>query len=686
MSEDAAAYRVLARKYRPASFAGLIGQDPLVRTLSNAIAMDRLAHAYLLTGVRGVGKTSTARIIARALNCIGEDGTGGPTPDPCGTCDHCVSIAEDRHVDVIEMDAASRTGIDDVRELIESVRYRPVSARYKVYIIDEVHMLSKQAFNALLKTLEEPPPHVKFVFATTEVRRLPVTVLSRCQRFDLRRVDMEVLIEHFSRIAADEGAEVEPAALALIARAADGSVRDGLSVLDQAMVHEGTRITEEAVRAMLGLADRTRLFDLFDMLMKGAIKDALDCFSELHDAGAEPQALLQDLLELCHWLTRLKHVPAAADDPAVPEVERTRGRAMAEALTVPSLTQTWQMLLKGLEETSRAARPALAAEMIAGADRLRRRPAEPGRCAPRHRRRRRERASERGARAICPRAGTGRRCNHRHRYCRHCGRTRSCNSAGAGARARSDAGERTRAAPGLARGNRRARRGAARTDPQRVAQDRGAPGAGRRGHGRDQLRPLARPQDAGPPSGQAPGVDRRALDDRAERGRGRADPRGAGSSRAGSGRQGGDGPPPGAPGPRCLPRRARAKGAPDDDPIAAGRRKRRRLFLMKNIGKMLKQAQAMQTKMAELQESLGTLEIEGTAGGGLVRVTLTGKGEMRRLSIDPALVKDDEVEVLEDLIVAAFNDGKARVEQLVQERMAEVTGGLKLPPGLDLGL
>ena len=363
MSEDAAAYRVLARKHRPASFAGLIGQDALVRTLSNAIAMDRLAHAWLLTGVRGVGKTSTARIIARALNCIGADGSGGPTPEPCGRCDHCVSIAEDRHVDVIEMDAASRTGIDDVRELIESVRYRPVSARYKVYIVDEVHMLSKQAFNALLKTLEEPPPHVKFVFATTEVRRLPVTVLSRCQRFDLRRVDMETLAAHFAGIAAAEGAEVEPAALALIARAADGSVRDGLSVLDQAMAHEGTRITEAAVRAMLGLADRTRLFDLFDMLMQGAIKDALDCFAELHDAGAEPQALLQDLLELCHWLTRLKLVPAAADDPALPEAERTRGRAMAAALAVPSLTQTWQMLLKGLEEANQAARPALAAEM-----------------------------------------------------------------------------------------------------------------------------------------------------------------------------------------------------------------------------------------------------------------------------------------------------------------------------------
>ena len=318
MSEDAAAYRVLARKYRPASFAGLIGQDALVRTLSNAIAMDRLAHAYLLTGVRGVGKTSTARIIARALNCIGEDGTGGPTPEPCGACDHCISIAEDRHVDVIEMDAASRTGIDDVRELIESVRYRPFRRATRSTSSTKCTCSRSRPSTHCSRRLRSAAP--RQIRVRDDRGSAPAgDRASRCQRFDLRRVDMEVLVEHFSDIAAKEGAEVEPAALALIARAADGSVRDGLSVLDQAMAHEGTRITEEAVRAMLGLADRTRLFDLFDMLMKGAIKDALDCFSELHNAGAEPQTLLQDLLELCHWLTRLKHVPAAADDPAVPE-------------------------------------------------------------------------------------------------------------------------------------------------------------------------------------------------------------------------------------------------------------------------------------------------------------------------------------------------------------------------------
>jgi len=307
MNNDASApYRVLARKYRPTSFAGLIGQDVLVRTLTRAIETDRLAQAYLLTGVRGVGKTSTARIIARALNCIGADGTGGPTPEPCGQCEHCVAIADDRHIDVIEMDAASRTGVGDIRELIDGVRYRPVTARYKVYIIDEVHMLSMQAFNALLKTLEEPPPHVIFVFATTEVRKVPVTVLSRCQRFDLRRVEESVLAAHFKQIAAREGAEIAGDALDIIARAADGSVRDGLSLLDQAFAHTAGPVTADAVRDMLGLADRTQIFTLFDLLMQGDTKAALENLQLQHSAGADPQVVLRDLLELCHWLTRLK--------------------------------------------------------------------------------------------------------------------------------------------------------------------------------------------------------------------------------------------------------------------------------------------------------------------------------------------------------------------------------------------
>ncbi|WP_119420521.1 DNA polymerase III subunit gamma/tau [Desertibaculum subflavum] len=361
---EPAAYRVLARKHRPADFSSLIGQDALVRTLTNAFESGRLAHAFILTGVRGVGKTTTARIIARALNCVGPDGTGGPTINPCGICEPCRAIAEDRHVDVIEMDAASRTGIGDIREIIEAVRYAPASARYKVYIIDEVHMLSTAAFNGLLKTLEEPPPHVKFVFATTEIRKVPVTVLSRCQRFDLRRVEAERLVAHLGNIAKAEGVTVAPEALALIARAAEGSVRDALSLLDQAIAHGNGAVEAEAVRDMLGLADRGQVLDLFEAIMRGDVPEALRLYGQQHEAGTDPEAVVRDLLELTHWLTRLRIVPALADDPSVPEAERGRGRAMAQKLGMAVLQRAWQMLLKGLGEVQRAPRPAAAAEML----------------------------------------------------------------------------------------------------------------------------------------------------------------------------------------------------------------------------------------------------------------------------------------------------------------------------------
>ena len=360
---DSTEYRVLARKYRPSSFEALIGQDALVRTLSNAIEMGRVAHAFILTGVRGVGKTTTARIIARALNCVGSDGKGGPTVDPCGVCDNCVSIRDDRHVDVFEMDAASRTGVDDVRELIEGVRYRPVSARYKVYIIDEVHMLSRNAFNALLKTLEEPPEHVKFIFATTEIRKVPVTVLSRCQRFDLRRVEMERLAEHFKWVAGQEGVLVDDHALHLIARAADGSVRDGLSLLDQALAPRTDKLDVEAVRNMLGLADRAQVYDLFDQVMAGDIAGALDRFDTMYHDGADPLVVLQDILDVVYWLTRIKTAPTVADAAYTPELERTRGKEMATNLSMPTLTRAWQLMLKGVGEVQSAPNAVQAAQM-----------------------------------------------------------------------------------------------------------------------------------------------------------------------------------------------------------------------------------------------------------------------------------------------------------------------------------
>ncbi len=365
----AESYRVLARKYRPQTFAELIGQDSLVRILTNAIAADRLPHAFILTGVRGVGKTSTARIIARALNCVGTDGAGGPTAEPCGVCEHCTAITEDRHVDVLEMDAASRTGVGDIRELIDGVRYRPTSARYKIYIIDEVHMLSTSAFNALLKTLEEPPEHVKFIFATTEIRRVPVTVLSRCQRFDLRRIDAERLVSHFTDIARREDARIAAAAISLIARAADGSVRDGLSLLDQAITHAGGvagehEIAEAEVRDMLGLADGAQLYDLFHGVMKGEIGAALELLSAMYEAGADPVVILQDLLGLTHWLTRLKLAPETAAAAGISEIERVRGGEMAAALAMPVLGRTWQMLLKGVGEARTAPSAIQAAEMV----------------------------------------------------------------------------------------------------------------------------------------------------------------------------------------------------------------------------------------------------------------------------------------------------------------------------------
>jgi len=357
-------YRVLARKYRPTDFDELIGQAAMVRTLSNAIETGRLAHAFILTGVRGVGKTTTARIIAKALNCIGPDGKGGPTISPCGKCENCKAIAESRHVDVMEMDAASRTGVDDIREIIEGVRYASVSARFKIYIIDEVHMLSRNAFNALLKTLEEPPEHVKFIFATTEIRKVPVTVLSRCQRFDLRRISMEQLNSHFKRIADQENCEIEEKALAMISRAAEGSVRDGLSLLDQAFAHGAGKVTEQQVRDMLGLADRTQVLDLYKAIMKGDVADALKQLRRQYDHGADPEVILSDMLELTHWLTRLKVVPDAGEDIVTSEAERKEGLDMATHLSMPILTRTWQMLLKGLEEVRLAPSPLSAAEMV----------------------------------------------------------------------------------------------------------------------------------------------------------------------------------------------------------------------------------------------------------------------------------------------------------------------------------
>jgi len=358
-------YRVLARKYRPSTFDDLIGQDAMVRTISNAFEAGRIPQAWILTGVRGVGKTTTARILSRALNYELPDGSvTGPTIKMPTLGIHCQAIMESRHLDVIEMDAASHNGVDDVRQINDAVRYAPVSARYKVYILDEVHMLSTAAFNALLKTLEEPPAHAKFIFATTEIRKVPITVLSRCQRFDLRRVDAALLVAHLQGIAAKEAITAEPEALALIARAAEGSVRDSLSLFDQAIAHAAGPVRAEDVQQMLGLADRTRVIDLFEALMRADISRALQELRDQYDTGADPAMVLGDLAEFTHFVTRVKIVPAVADDVSLTEAERTRGRAFAAKLSMRVLARTWQMLFKGIAEVEAAGRPVAAAEMV----------------------------------------------------------------------------------------------------------------------------------------------------------------------------------------------------------------------------------------------------------------------------------------------------------------------------------
>lgn len=356
-------YLVLARKYRPASFSDLIGQETMVRTLTNAFTADRIAQAFMLTGIRGTGKTTTARIISKGMNCIGLDGHGSPTTAPCNKCKNCISIAEGRHVDVIEMDAASRTGVGDIREIIDSVQYRAASARFKIYIIDEVHMLSSSAFNALLKTLEEPPKHVKFIFATTEIQKIPVTVLSRCQRFDLRRIEPEVMVQYLKKIALLEKVDISDDAISMITRASEGSVRDGISLLDQSISNSTTRIEVEEIRDMLGLSDRSRIIDLFHLVIQGNTLKALDELSALYSDGADPEAILQDLAEISHWISLIKITPEALEDPSISFDERSRGLKIADGITIKVLTRLWQILLVSLDEVRLAPNSMMAAEM-----------------------------------------------------------------------------------------------------------------------------------------------------------------------------------------------------------------------------------------------------------------------------------------------------------------------------------
>ena len=556
-----AAYRVLARKYRPSNFADLIGQDAMVRTISNAFEAARIPQAWILTGVRGVGKTTTARILARALNYELPDGSiTAPTIAMPTLGIHCQAIMESRHPDVIEMDAASHNGVEDVRQINDAIRYAPMSARYKVYILDEVHMLSTQAFNALLKTLEEPPPHAKFVFATTETRKVPVTVLSRCQRFDLRRVDAEVLVRHLAGIAGKEAITVEPEALALIARAAEGSVRDSLSLLDQAIAHAAGLVRGEDVRQMLGLADRARTIDLFEAVMRGDLAAALAELRDQYDTGADPAVVLADLAEFTHFVTRVKIVPAVADDLALAEAERKRGRGFAEKLSIRVLARAWQMLLKGIAEVEASGRPLAAAEMVLvrlayAADLPS--PDEVIRALDEKAPARTERTGERRGRAAAGRSVTPGECAGGD--ARPCGLVRPAERWSGGATFRS----RPRAAAARAWAVHRpdrARRGEARPRRQGGARARRAAGALRGRQARDRAPAERHPHAGQRPVAQAHAMDRPALD-------------GGG---VGGGRRGDRACPERGPCGRAEDRGARRSAGAGGAGAVAGRRDRRR--------------------------------------------------------------------------------------------------------------
>jgi DNA polymerase-3 subunit gamma/tau len=641
--DSAQPYRVLARKYRPQRFSELLGQDAMVRTLGNAIARDRLAHAFLLTGVRGVGKTSTARLVAKALNCVGPDGHGGPTIDPCGICEPCRAIAEGRHIDVVEMDAASHTGVDDIREIIEAVRYAAVSARYKIYIVDEVHMLSRNAFNALLKTLEEPPPHVKFLFATTEVNKVPVTVLSRCQRFDLKRIPADLLAGHFAHVAAAEGVTAEPEALALVARAAEGSARDGLSILDQAIAHaglDGGGVSAGQVRDMLGLSDRGAIRRLFGHLLAGDVAAVLKAGEEQDALGVEPAAVLRGLLEVTHGVTRAK--AGGRDDPALSVEEREAFAEWASRLGYATLHRLWQLLLRGHAEVATAPNPREAGEMallrVLHAGQL----PDPGELA------RRLQAGEpmpagnppvaaapTPTSPAAPSLPDSPHALHEMLLTKGAHRLAACWEA---ARVIRFAPPELMLAPGRGIGATFARELSDCLNPRF-----GEPGP----------RWTVQVSD---------GIAAPSMLDRARIGAGSAGRHPVGADGAG--------------GARPFSRRHADRRPQEQSPMDMNE-------LMKAAQEA---AQNIQNQMADAQAGLDKIEVEGAAGGGLVRVKATAKGRILSVSLDDSLLQPSEKQMLEDLIAAAFNDARAKADAAGNAEMSRMTAGLPLPPGFKLPL